>query len=121
MRILANENIPLAAVEALRARGHDVLWALTDMQGSTDTAVLERATRDQRLVVTQDKDFGELAFHSKLPAASGIILFRLETASPAETASKIVAALESRSDWAGVFAVVEAAMVRLRPLPNPHP
>jgi hypothetical protein len=36
MRILANENIPRDAVEALQARGHDVAWLRTDAPGSSD-------------------------------------------------------------------------------------
>ena len=47
------------------------------MRGATDREVLERAQQENRLVVTFDKDFGELAYRFKLPATSGVILFRL--------------------------------------------
>jgi predicted nuclease of predicted toxin-antitoxin system len=50
------------AVEALRAIGHNVLWARTDMPGKSDDAILRQAQREDRLVVTFDKDFGELAY-----------------------------------------------------------
>src|SRR5882762_3701588 len=62
MRILANENFPLAAVNALRQDGHDVLWVRTESPGISDRDVLSRAQLDARVVVTFDKDFGELAF-----------------------------------------------------------
>jgi len=52
MRILANENIPEDAVVALRERGHDVAWVRTDAPGSSDIKVLERAQREERIVVT---------------------------------------------------------------------
>lgn len=77
MRLLANENFPLDAVEALRANGHDVAWIREDSRGIADDKVLLRAQEENRIVVTFDKDFGELAFRSKLPAASGVILFRV--------------------------------------------
>ena len=66
MRILANENFPGDAVIALRQRGHDVAWVRTDVPSSSDIAILERAQRENRIIVTFDKDFGELAFRSGL-------------------------------------------------------
>ncbi|MBN1136284.1 MAG: DUF5615 family PIN-like protein [Anaerolineae bacterium] len=62
MRILANENFPGEAVDALRNGGHDVAWVRTDAPGSTDTAVLARAQAESRVLVTMDKDFGEVYF-----------------------------------------------------------
>jgi predicted nuclease of predicted toxin-antitoxin system len=117
MRILANENFPGDAVAALRARGHDVAWVRSDAPGSTDVEVLARAQAQDRVVVTFDKDFGELAFRAGLPASSGVILFRISTPSSEHVAQVAVAALESRLDWAGHFAVVEDHRIRLVPLP----
>ena len=62
MRILTNENISGVAVDELRRRDHDVLWALVHMPGSSDTEVLRRAESQNRTLLTFDKDFGELAF-----------------------------------------------------------
>jgi len=118
MRILANENFPEEAVLALRKRQHDVAWIRTDAPGSSDTMVIERARIEARLIITFDKDFGELAFHSRLPAACGIVLFRIAAPSAAHVARAAVAALESRTDWAGNFAVVEEHRIRMRPLPT---
>jgi len=117
MRLLANENFPGDAVEALRGRGHDVAWIRTDAPGSHDADVLARAQRESRIVVTFDKDFGELAFRARLAASSGIILFRISTPSSAHVARVAVAAIESRTDWAGHFAVVEDNRIRMTPLP----
>jgi predicted nuclease of predicted toxin-antitoxin system len=83
MRILANENFPPAAVNALRQAGHDALWVRTESPGISDRDVLSRAQLDTRVVVTFDKDFGELAFRSGLPAECGIILFRIAMPSQA--------------------------------------
>jgi predicted nuclease of predicted toxin-antitoxin system len=117
MRIIANENFPGEAIMALRKEGHDVAWVLTDAPGSSDRTVLERAQSEGRIVITFDKGFGELAFRFGLPASSGIILFRITPSSPLRVARKAVAALETREDWAGNFAVVEEDRIRIKPLP----
>ena len=105
MRLLANENFPRVAVEALRARGHDVAWVRTEIPGAGDEEVIHRAVAENRVLVTFDKDFGELAFRAKLPAKPGIILFRIPPLSPSYVAHIAVTVLESRSDWQGHFSV----------------
>lgn len=118
MRILANENFPADAVTALRQRGNDVVWIRTDAPGCRDVEILARAQREERIVITFDKDFGELAFRFGLPASSGVILFRISVPSSAHAARVAVAALDSRTDWAGHFAVVEDRRIRMTPLPK---
>jgi predicted nuclease of predicted toxin-antitoxin system len=118
MRILANENFPGDAVAALQARGHDIAWVRTDAPGSSDPQVLARAQAEDRILVTFDKDFGELAFRSELPASSGVVLFRTSAPSSSHVARVAVAALESRTDWAGHFAVIEDDRIRMTPLPE---
>ena len=117
MRILADENFPGLAVEALRLRGHDVVWIRTDSPGVVDRDVLARAVIENRLLVTFDKDFGELAFRSRLPTKPGIVLFRIPPVSPSHVAQVAVAVLESRDNWEGHFSVVEPDRLRLVPLP----
>jgi predicted nuclease of predicted toxin-antitoxin system len=118
VRILAHENFPGEAVTTLRQHGHDVAWVRTDAPGSSDQEVLQRAQAEGRVVVTFDKDFGELAFRYGLPASSGIILFRIAALSSGYVNRITVTALESRSDWAGHFAVIEENRIRMRPLPG---
>lgn len=116
MKILANENFPLPAVAALRAEGHDVVWARTDMPGAHDEQVPARPQAEGRVVATLDKDFGKLAFRSRLPARCGVVPVRLAFPDPETAARRIVEALNSRKDWTGTFAVVEEQRIRLRPL-----
>jgi predicted nuclease of predicted toxin-antitoxin system len=118
MRILANENFPGDAVEALRSGGHDVLWVRTTAPGSSDPVVLAQAQAENRILITFDKDFGELAFHSKLPAASGIILFRISAPSSRYVAEFVARILDSRQDWAGHFSVIDDQRVRMTRLPS---
>jgi predicted nuclease of predicted toxin-antitoxin system len=117
MRILANENFPGDAVAALRLHGHDVVWVRDAAPGSRDRDILEWARADDRILITFDKDFGELAFQARLPFSSGIILFRISAPSAAHVARVAVAALDSRTDWAGHFAVVEDGRIRMTSLP----
>ena len=69
MRFLANENFPRAAVAALEAAGHDVVWVRTAAPGASDRQVLAWAEREERILLTFDKDFGELARVAGLPPA----------------------------------------------------
>jgi predicted nuclease of predicted toxin-antitoxin system len=117
MRLLANENVSATVIQALRQRGHDVLSAKESMRGESDSAVLQRARQEGRLVVTHDKDFGELAFRNCLPAECGILLFRLTGADPVSDNRRVLEAIESRQDWTAHFAVVTDDQIRIRPLP----
>lgn len=117
MKFLANENFPKIAVDAIRDAGHDVLWARTDMSGESDEVILQRARNEDRIVVTFDKDFGELAFHWGLSARCGVLLFRLRTQSPDHVRDRVLDTLAAHSDWNGNFFAVEEHRVRVRPLP----
>jgi predicted nuclease of predicted toxin-antitoxin system len=96
MRLLANENIGASIVRGLRTYGHDVLWAKESMRGADDPAILSRAMIENRLLLTFDKDFGDLAFIKRLPATCGIILFRLSPDTPDRRAEKVLRILLSR-------------------------
>lgn len=113
MRILANENFAGDAIVALRDRGHDVTWVHTAAPGSNDREVLAIGRAEGRLIVTFDKDFGELAVRRGLAAEAGVVLFRIRQVSSSFVARVVVAALESRSDWAGHFSVVDETRVRM--------
>ena len=121
MRLLLDENVPGTLAPLLRQAGHDVLSIRETMPGAGDEAVLARAQADVRIVVTHDKDFGELAFRVGLPAHCGIILFRLSGASPESDRHRILSVLASQIVWAGHFAVVTDDRVRVRPIPGLTP
>lgn len=118
MRLLADENFPEEAVAALRKKGHDVFWVLSDAPGIGDREVLRRAQAQGRILVTFDKDFGELAFRSGLPSSCGIVLFRIRAPSPAYVARAAAAAIEQELPWTGHFAVVQEHRIRMKPLPK---
>jgi predicted nuclease of predicted toxin-antitoxin system len=119
MQILAHENVTATVIRELRQRGHDVLSVKESMRAESDHAILARAQAEKRLVVTHDKDFGELAFRFGLPAPCGVVLFRLSGADPASDNQRILDVLESRRDWPGQFSVVTDDRIRMRPLTYP--
>jgi predicted nuclease of predicted toxin-antitoxin system len=121
MRLLANENFPGLAVIALRQAGHDVAWVHEDASGIPDSEVLRRGQDENRILLTFDKDFGELAFRLGVDASAGVVLFRIALSSPEQAAAIAVLALATERTWAGHFAVVEDDRVRLRPLPKHTP
>jgi len=116
MHILANANIPREAVERLRSHGHDVVWAHTEARSAGDSDVLARVAGEERLMVTFDKDFAELAYAAGLPARAGVVLLRFAPVSAAAVAKTVAEVMESRDDWAGRFSVVEERLVRMAPL-----
>jgi predicted nuclease of predicted toxin-antitoxin system len=118
MRFLTNENFPLASVRALRAAGHDVVSILEGWSGAADPAVLERAVRESRVLVTFDRDYGELVYRRNLPAPSGILYLRFAPQDPDE-AAKILLELGRLPDLRleGFYTVVERERIRQRPLP----
>lgn len=118
MRFLADENFPKDAVLALQQQRHDVLWIRIDAPGSSDQEILTRAQAEKRIILTFDKDFGELAFRFGLPATSGIVLFRLPLLKSTSLINIIISALATQSDWSGLFTVVESDRIRIRPLPG---
>jgi predicted nuclease of predicted toxin-antitoxin system len=89
MRFLANENFPGTAVTALIAAGHDVAWLRNAAPGMSDPDVLAWAARDERILLTFDKDFGELARASALPGTCGIVLFRMPMAEPSDIGRRL--------------------------------
>ncbi len=116
MRFLANENFPGAAVTALIAAGHDVVWVRASAPGISDADVLAWAGREQRILLTFDKDFGELSGRSTLPTGCGVVLFRTPMPKPGEVGQRLANLIAVRDDWAGHFSVIEPGRLRMRAL-----
>lgn len=120
MRFLVNENISRTVIRELRTQGHDVLSVKESMGGASDEVVLVRAREENRLIVTQDKDFGELAFRWGLLPPSGVVLLRLTGESPESDNRLTLEILSGAEDFPGNFVVAESGRVRIRPLPPPR-
>ncbi|MEK7824542.1 MAG: DUF5615 family PIN-like protein [Candidatus Eisenbacteria bacterium] len=115
MRLLADENIPLASIQALRGAGHDVLAASEAMARALDREVLARAGTEGRVLVTFDRDFGALAFKRGVSAPAGIVLLRFVPVTPEEPATVLLDLLsDSGLTFSGKFTVVDRERVRQR-------
>ena len=115
-KYLANENAPVDTVEAARRAGHDITWMSEIAPGTEDDSVLEMSVREQRVLVTFDKDFGELAFRRGKDASCGVILLRPRLRSPEYLARFLVNGLQQDVDWPGHFTVAREGSMRTVPL-----
>ena len=116
MKLLADECCNADLVSALRSDGHDVLYAVESLRGATDEEILKKADEEDRFLLTEDKDFGELVFRLMQPA-QGIILLRFDVADSALKISRLRFLIESRpGQLSGLFVVVDKSKIRFRPL-----
>ena len=113
---LADENFPGPSLRNLRAAGVDVAGVIEDAPGASDLEVLRRAADGERILLTFDRDFGELIFLRLAPAPPGVVYLRIDPASPAAAAEVVLELLRSGIILVGMFTVVTKDNVRQRPL-----
>jgi predicted nuclease of predicted toxin-antitoxin system len=119
MRFLVDESAGRTVAEFLRRAGHDVLAVAEVMPGATDVAVLDRAVDEGRVLVTNDKDFGDLVYRGGRPH-HGVLLLRLRDESSENRVRIARAVLEQYGDHlADRFTVASEGGVRFRPSPGP--
>jgi predicted nuclease of predicted toxin-antitoxin system len=75
MKILADECCPGNVVAALREKGHDVVYIAEEASSLSDARILQWGLEEQRIILTEDRDFSELGFLNQLPTF-GIVLMR---------------------------------------------
>ena len=115
MKFIVDESTGTAVVEYLRSAGHDVLAVAEVAPQATDDDILIRAASEGRILVTNDKDFGELVFRSG-QAHGGVVLLRLHNESAASRVEVVKAVLEQyASRLKGNFTVATEGAVRIRP------
>lgn len=114
MNFLADENINEQIVERLRKDGHEV-WSVVEMEpGISDDRVLDLANQENALLLTGDKDFGELVFRLGR-ITSGVVLIRLLGLSN-ESKAAIVANMigQHAQELPGAFTVITPTTIRIR-------
>ena len=117
MKFLANENIPSICVAMLEAAGHDVLHVVRACPGASDTDILKLARSQGRIVITFDRDYGELVFRLKKPLPAGVVYLRFDPMWPTEP-GEILATVIANVPLEGRFTVIERHRLRQRPLPT---
>jgi predicted nuclease of predicted toxin-antitoxin system len=114
-KFLADENIPLKAVETLRQKDIDITTTLKISPGLSDKEVLNLANKQGRIIITFDTDFGKLAFKEKLKV-KGIILLRFIPKSPQHIAKRIENLPASGTPIENCFLLVKEDSVRVIPM-----
>ena len=112
--LVADENVDAPIIAALRAAGHQIVYVQELDPGIDDARVLALANRCGALLLTSDKDFGELVFRQGLVHA-GVILYRLAGLTSERKAAAILEVLRTHGDaLLGAFTLVSPAHVRIR-------
>ena len=118
MRFLADENVSRLVIERLRSSGHDVISIAETKPSAPDEDVLNGADADDRILITEDRDFGEMVIRQRL-GLRGMILLELDRLSnprEADTVAEVVSAHSAR--LFGNLIVIEPGRIRVRPLPG---
>lgn len=117
MDFLANENFPLLSVRLLREAGHRVVSIIQEAPGGKDEDILKQAHTERLIILTFDRDYGELIYrHQALPPA-GVVYFRFAPATPSEPAEILLNVMD-KADLSviGKFTIVERGRIRQRSL-----
>ena len=118
MRWLADENISRTVIVFLRQRGDDVLSITEHSRGIPDEAVIQLAREQGRILLSFDRDHGDLIFNRAVPAPPAVVFLRVIPADP-DRLQKLLAGLIALGESAldGQFTVVSDSGIRQRPLP----
>ena len=114
VKFLADENIDKPIVERLREDGHTLCYVMEMQPGISDDEVLHLANQQEAILLTADKDFGELIFRQGQITA-GVVLVRLAGLSPQKKAEVIsVVTQQHISQLAHNFTVITPQTIRIR-------
>ena len=114
--ILADENIDHGIIAALRAAGYSVDSICETHRSSSDTAITELSRKPPRILLTEDKDFGEWVFAHGIRDIS-VIFLRYQFRDTAALLATLLELLRTRlPDLQGTFTTVAVQKIRIRPL-----
>ena len=111
-RFLADENFPVDLAEWLREAGHDVIHAAASYPGASDRVLFDIAQMDNRIVLTFDRDFGDLIFRQKLLTSSGVVLFRVRRQPAVLLRTVVKSFFQAAPALSGRFTVVSPGQFR---------
>jgi predicted nuclease of predicted toxin-antitoxin system len=114
MKLLVDEGVDKPIVDLIRSSGFDVRYILETDRGINDDKVLQIANEEARILLTQDKDFGEMVFRLQ-KVHLGIILIRLGTTTSIEKARLVnYVLLEYGEKLINAFTVIQVNAIRIR-------
>ena len=115
IRFLADENIPLEAVNSLKKEGIEIESISVIKPGIDDEEILEMANRENKVIITFDSDFGKFVFKD-LNESKGVIFLRILPASVETITNTIKSVLSLNINFYSSFCVVDANNVRVVPI-----
>jgi predicted nuclease of predicted toxin-antitoxin system len=116
VRWLADECVASSLVAFLRTQGHDVLYVAEAAAGLSDADVIALALHEKRLLLTEDKDFGDLVFRRER-TVPGVVLMRIGSENPVLKSTRLAAAIERYGEGLfGRYMVIEEGRFRSRHL-----
>lgn len=114
MNLVADEGVDRQIVDRLRHDGHRVFYVAEMQPGVADDVVLELANREDALLVTADKDFGDLVFR-RCRSTLGVVLIRLAGLAPTAKAEIVASAIRVHgAELSCSFAVITPKTLRIR-------
>ena len=114
MNFVADESVDAPVVHLLRENQYDIIYITEDYAGYSDKDVLELANKHKRILLTQDKDFGELVYRLK-QIHSGVILLRLEGLKPEQKAKFVLNAIKHHDkELQNSFTIIQHRLIRIR-------
>jgi predicted nuclease of predicted toxin-antitoxin system len=114
MEFVADESVDGNVIRALRIAGHRVRYIHETDLGSSDQHVLDIAHSGSTVLITEDKDFGDLVF-ARNSQHSGVLLIRLDGFSPPDKIARVMMALGHHiNELQGAFTVLDKNKVRIR-------
>ena len=113
MRFIVDECTGPAVAEWLREQKHDIFSVYDDSRGLDDEGILQKAAADDHILITNDKDFGELIFRDR-KKHKGVILLRLDDERAANKIRVLKVLLKRYADkLADNFVVVTETTIRI--------
>ncbi|MCZ7564981.1 MAG: DUF5615 family PIN-like protein [Burkholderiales bacterium] len=113
VQLLADESCDFLAVRALRAARFDVLAVLERAPGATDDEVVALSVREARVLLTEDKDFGQLVFAANRESV-GVVLIRSPASARSALATRVVQLVQREGEsLRGAFIVLQPRRTRI--------
>lgn len=114
MTFLANENFPFPSIKILRNKGYNVSSVAEEIPGSSDEQIIKIAQQNKTIILTFDRDYGEIIVRHTIKNPPAVVYFRLKGNSPESAANLLLDILSKNISLENHFTVVEQTNIRQR-------
>jgi len=116
MNFFADEGLDFPLVDLLRQKLYRVIYAAEEMPGASDDYILQKAVQENCILITKDKDFGEMVIRRNI-LSIGVVLIRIEKLNLPENCllvANFIAKYEP--ELSNSFTVIQEDKIRIRKL-----